>query len=175
MSSPIIVPSLPAGYDVLQPALATKVCASPHSLACSVGYVYLTLLHVCSLSYSLLSFSLQWLSVLDASAQGRFKFCSHAAWIAFTPRSLEAIRRFLSHLGRSWKSIDYIDYDVAGFGRLLCFVPSDCRVAEWGETKCFGVIRGTSPTPALKNRAIWRNDLTFPVRDSSILPPEHET
>ena len=26
MSSSIIVPSLPAGYDMLQPALGTKVC-----------------------------------------------------------------------------------------------------------------------------------------------------
>jgi hypothetical protein len=26
MSCPIIVPSLPAGYDLLQPALGTKVC-----------------------------------------------------------------------------------------------------------------------------------------------------
>jgi len=26
-------------------------------------------------------------------------------------------------------SIDYIDYDIVGYGRLLCIVPSDGRVA----------------------------------------------
>jgi hypothetical protein len=37
-------------------------------------------------------------------------------------------------MGRSWNSIDYIDYDVAGYGLLLCFVPSDRRVAvRWKE------------------------------------------
>jgi hypothetical protein len=34
MSCPIIVPSLPAGYDMLQPALGTKVCElEVHSIA----------------------------------------------------------------------------------------------------------------------------------------------
>ena len=118
MSSPIIVPSLPAGYDVLQPALATKVRASPRSLS---------LLGMCCVSNSLLTSSLQWINVLDSCAEGPFKFCSHAAWIVFTPRFPETVHMFLSHLGRRWNSVDYIGNDVA-CGRLLCFVPSDRRV-----------------------------------------------
>lgn len=86
---------------------------------------------------------LQWLSALDSCAQGRFKLCSHAAWIVFTPRSPEAIHTFLSHLGRRWNSIDYIDYDIVGYGRLLCFVPSDRRVA-------------------VRRKCLWFNSRHFP-------------
>jgi hypothetical protein len=129
------VPSLPAGDDVLQPALATKVCASPHSLTCTVGKLFFTLLDVCCVSYGLLTSSLQWLSVLDSCAQGRFKLFCHAAWIAFTPRSPEGIRRFLSHLGRSWNSISYtvlILWAMAG-----CFALCH-QTVEWqrGGRKC---------------------------------------
>jgi hypothetical protein len=56
---------------------------------------------------------------------------------------------------------------------LLCSIRP--QSGSEAEGSACGLIRGTSPTAALKDRAILRNDLTSAVRDSNILRPEYET
>jgi hypothetical protein len=162
-------------------------CCSRHLLPRYVHHhthstctLFLSLLDVCCGSYSLLNFHCSgWAYSISArkvdSDSAVMLLGLHLPLLGLhLPHPLRKLSIGFCHIwvGVGILSITYITIVWAMGG---CFALCHQTVEwQWGGSAC-SLIRDTSPTPALKDRVGWRNDLTSPSRDSNILPPEYET
>jgi peptidoglycan biosynthesis protein MviN/MurJ (putative lipid II flippase) len=71
-----------------------------------------------------------------------------------------AFRKLSISFCHIWVGVGFYRLRFVGYGHLLCFFAVGPWSGSEAEGSACGIIRGTCLTPAAKETAVWRNDLT---------------